>query len=255
MVSKPRAILLHGLGESASDYESSFKKYAAAKLKGKIESISFLSLPFHAPAHTPSHSLCSHKGNHKESFFSSFPPTEIIIAYSMGGRLALEYAARERSIQKLILFSTHFGLPLSEREERLAEDQRIFSKVSRMGRRELKAFFFEWYGAAIWGNLKSHPKFSELINKKVKKLIGSRWSEAAIHFSLGKQDLSAETLKKLGPKIQFFSGELDSKYTALGKKYQVEYGVNHTVLPLLGHGIHAESPQTFWKEILTFLFL
>ncbi len=155
-----------------------------------------------------------------KDFFNLIPalPKMHLIGYSMGGRLAMQYAqAFEDRIASLTILSAHRGLQ-DGKEKRLMLDQQWSKKI--VG--SFDDFLEEWYNQSIFGGFK--PDFAMRKKHNPTELV-----KALNFYSLGNQDL-------LKPKNALFVvGEKDTKYRKLYP--------DATVVPDAYHMVHLENPK------------
>lgn len=183
----------------------------------------------------PSHSyLCVDLPGHgntpfTEDFFSLMPklPKMHLVGYSMGGRLAMQYAhAFPEKIASFTLLSAHRGLQTKEeRENRIASDLALSQKLLH----SFDDFLLEWYDQPIFGGFR--PNLETRKKQNPKDLASSM-----NYFSLGKQPL----FRLEGAMI--LVGEKDHKYRELYP--------DAIVVPGAGHMVHLENPKFVAKTIL-----
>jgi 2-succinyl-6-hydroxy-2,4-cyclohexadiene-1-carboxylate synthase len=139
----------------------------------------------------------------------------------MGGRLAMQYAARSpEKIASLFLISAHRGLSsLEAKKEKLASDIRWAKRLLQL---PIDEFLKQWYDQPLFRTFK--PDFS------VRRIQNKRALAASlIHYSLGKQEL-------LHPTNSFsVVGEFDEKFRALYPDAAIIEGASHAV--------HLENPK------------
>ena len=58
-------------------------------------------------------------------------------------------------------------------------------------------------------------------------------------------------LSELTMPVCYISGELDTKYTAIGAQY---FDAVHRIAPKVGHNVHVEAPEVY-RQILKQFFL
>ena len=151
-----------------------------------------------------------------------------LIGYSMGGRLALQYALRYPDrIDRLFLISTHPGLTSEEeKKQRLASDQTWADLLLHL---PIDEFLIRWYDQPLFHGFK--PDFS-----KRREQNRSELALAMMHYSLGKQpfcDASGAI---------HVVGEEDAKFRALHP--------TALVIPNTGHAIHLENPKALAQIIM-----
>jgi 2-succinyl-6-hydroxy-2,4-cyclohexadiene-1-carboxylate synthase len=150
-----------------------------------------------------------------------------LIGYSMGGRLAMQYALdHPDQIGRLIIASAHPGLPSQrEKEKRIQADTQWALLLHQL---PIDEFLRRWYDQPVFGSYK--PDFSMRREQNISGL-----SSALVHYSLGHQPM----LKVA--KALHVVGEKDRKFRALHP--------NALVVPNAGHVVHLEHPKAFAQII------
>lgn len=136
----------------------------------------------------------------------SFNPEDVVIGYSMGGRVALELVGRANfKIKKLILISAHPGLATdSEKSERKHFENLVLKNLQTLSKTE----FLAW-----WNKL---PIFSS--DSPISITEDFRFSEAPALFEkmkLSKQQNYLPELLKHRDKVFWIVGLSDDKYLKL----------------------------------------
>lgn len=175
------------------------------------------------------------------------PGKNILVGYSMGGRLALQALlepAGEDVFAGAVIVSAHPGLT-DERERIL----RLASDAEWAGRAlvgDWKEFLAKWNGQAAldsegtlaWGD---------------RTKLGIRRQAVARSFmdwSLGKQDDLRTRLARLNLPVLWVTGERDEKFTALAG--EVASGMprgRHVVVAGAGHRVPWEAPEQFGRLV------
>ncbi|PIS03007.1 MAG: hypothetical protein COT85_02980 [Chlamydiae bacterium CG10_big_fil_rev_8_21_14_0_10_42_34] len=148
-----------------------------------------------------------------------------LIGYSMGGRIAMQYAKKNpQKIKSLTLLSTHPGLQTDEeKEKRLLNDQMWAKNLLQL---PIDDFLIRWYDQSLFKTFT--PNFNMRKKQNVLHL-----AKALIHYSLAKQSYQ---------KIQeAVVGEYDEKFRALHE--------NPLIIAHAGHVVHLENPQAVAKLI------
>ena len=166
------------------------------------------------------------------------PPCDLLVGYSMGGRIALELAAtRNDLVPRLLLLATSPGLDdEGERARRAAEDDGRAQEILRDG---LDAFVERWYRLPIFAPFTRHPSFSAA---RVRRAQGEAafWARCVAACSPGRGTPRWSAFPACAPRIVFAAGALDERYAAyaararmLAPELRVEIvaGAGH-VLPL-----------------------
>jgi len=156
-----------------------------------------------------------------ENFFEEMPdfgPCHLI-GYSMGGRLAMQYAGRyPERIASLTVISAHMGLTdEKEKATRLLHDEKWAKKIE-----SIDDFLKQWYDQPIFCGFRP-----DLTKRRIQDVSGL--AKALTFYSLGNQ-----------PKMEsgqglFIVGERDEKYRRLHP--------NAAVVKDAGHMVHLENPQ------------
>lgn len=164
-------------------------------------------------------------------FFGTFPlfAEKIhLIGYSMGGRLALQYALKyPERIESLTLISTHPGLktPL-EKEERLKYDALWAEKMVKL---PMKEFLKSWYLQPIFDGF-----MPDLTTRETNNPLSLK--ETLLFYSLGKQDYFP-----IENNASIFLGEKDLKFRNLYSRA--------TIIPNAAHAVHLENPKELARRI------
>ncbi|MFS0654452.1 2-succinyl-6-hydroxy-2,4-cyclohexadiene-1-carboxylate synthase [Bacillus sp. 179-C3.3 HS] len=177
-----------------------------------------------------------------------------ILGYSMGGRIALSFAARyPERVNKLILESTSPGLQsFKERMARLKHDQQLAQKMRHEG---LHAFVDFWENIPLFASQKTLPKdkLAQLREQRLKaNPLGLARSLEGI--GTGSQPAMWHALKQIKQPVLFICGKLDEKFCHIAKRMQQELINSQCVLADdAGHTVHVEQPHFFGKIVSEFI--
>jgi 2-succinyl-6-hydroxy-2,4-cyclohexadiene-1-carboxylate synthase len=181
------------------------------------------------PCHCIGVDLPGHGGSPFSPIFEFEPPASKfhLIGYSMGGRLAMQYALQHpEKIENLIIASAHPGLGLREERAKRLKSDAVWAKL--LLELPIDEFLRRWYDQPLFKTYR--PDFSMRRKQNITDL-----TRALMHYSLGSQPvLNVE-------KAIHIVGEKDTKFRALHPEAIV-------VLDS-GHVIHLEKPENF-AEIL-----
>ncbi len=181
-------------------------------------------------------------------------PTCHLLAYSMGGRLALylavAYPARFRS---LMLESASPGLAReSAREERRRQDEALAARIEQGG---IARFVDYWESLPLW---ESQRKLStEKLTKQREQRLGNDPSGLANclrGMGSGAQPNLWTRLEQVSLPALLLVGEQDSKFVAINQL--MARRMPHAELQLIpqaGHNIHLEQPLIFQERVKSFL--
>jgi 2-succinyl-6-hydroxy-2,4-cyclohexadiene-1-carboxylate synthase len=132
--------------------------------------------------------------------------SDILVGYSLGGRIAMELASRQNfSMKKIILLAAHPGLCDEEKKERKIWEDELLKKMENSSILE----FLEY-----WNSL---PLFSQ---SKLLSLTQERFQQGKKIFDryrLSQQENFLSLLKKHHQKVIYIHGKEDAKYAQLAK--------------------------------------
>ena len=173
-----------------------------------------------------------------------------LMGYSMGARLALVYALEHpQEVTHLVLESGSVGIEdEGERQERYLADKALGNRIRE---KDIQWFSVTWAKLDIFKSQQSLPaKVQQQIQRR--RLLNS---PHALAFTLegsgqGTMPYVGHRLSELTMPVCYISGELDTKYTAIGAEY---FGDVHCIVPQVGHNVHVEAPEAY-RQILERFF-
>jgi 2-succinyl-6-hydroxy-2,4-cyclohexadiene-1-carboxylate synthase len=178
----------------------------------------------------------------------------ILLGYSMGGRVALNFAvSHPEKIKALILESTSAGIKNEwERTERIESDEDLASYLENNGTEE---FAERWMDQDIFN---TQRRFSDAKLQKIRRRIAQNSKTGLANtlrgFSTGKMPYLAERLNLIQSPVLLISGELDTKYCELDSELEKKFpDAKHTVIKNSGHNTHLEDKKRFIKAVNQYL--
>lgn len=140
---------------------------------------------------------------HKLNYHTTkFGPDDILIGYSMGGRLAMKLARDcNFNIKKLVLLSAHPGLDEAEKEERRKWEDDILIQMDTLGK---DLFLKFWDSLPLFSLSHSSQNMTDLSFKMNR--------EHFIQNRLSKQPNYLKDLENHKNKILYVFGKHDAKY-------------------------------------------
>lgn len=163
----------------------------------------------------------------------------ILLGYSSGGRIALNYALNY-PVERLILESAGIGIAdAEERKKRQLADEQLAQQIEQEGSEWFADF---WAGTAIFESQKYLSKdLQEKIWQSRARNRPENLAKALRATGQGRLPYLGEQIQTLKMPTFFISGELDKKYSQIGKKYFSE----HIIVKNAGHNVHLEQPDAY----------
>jgi 2-succinyl-6-hydroxy-2,4-cyclohexadiene-1-carboxylate synthase len=177
-----------------------------------------------------------------------------LVGYSMGGRLALYLTLHfPERFPQVVLESASPGLASEiERLERVKCDNQIAQKLTRISHNQNKdfaAFLSTWYSQPIFGNIKNHPQFGQLITSRLENN-PSQLAKSLRWMGTGTQPSLWEQIKGLQQPILLLVGEYDHKFLDINRKMvDISKFCQLKIIPNAAHNIHFENSQVFVENI------
>lgn len=178
----------------------------------------------------------------------------IITGYSMGGRVALNFADEfPNFVNGLILESTTAGIiDKKERDDRYKNDLSLSQKILDDG---IEKFVDYWMNLSIFSSQKNLSK-EKLNDIRLRKLnndpIGL--SNSLIEYSTGKMPPLFDRLSNFNFPALLISGEKDAKYCKINSEMNDLIAFSeHKIVNGPGHNIHLEMPSDFVILVNRFL--
>ncbi len=145
-------------------------------------------------------------------------PADLVVGYSMGGRIALELAAMsDAPSTHAMLLSTSVGLrDESERLQRRHEDDERSRAIHRDG---LDAFVDAWYRLPLFASLRRHPSFESM---RARRCVGNAafWADCVRDCSPGLARAHWEVLPHIAHRLALVAGAQDERYALMNAAAQ-----------------------------------
>lgn len=181
----------------------------------------------------------SHPLDGMDTFAKAFISTvltqnNVLIGYSMGGRLALHCLEKAPNLFEAVIFiSTHPGLTsVSEKKQRLLSDKKW-----------AQCFMYDPWDLLMkkWNQ---QAVFQQTFHERSEKNhIRKNLHDALIGFSLGYQKDFRHLLSSVETKIYWLVGEKDQKFSELSKTLAFKHRSSQIVnVKEAGHRLHLEAP-------------
>jgi 2-succinyl-6-hydroxy-2,4-cyclohexadiene-1-carboxylate synthase len=172
------------------------------------------------------------------------------VGYSMGGRMLLHLALDHPDVvQRLVLVSATGGIDdPAERIARRRADGGLADEVEQCG---VAAFVDRWLAQPLFAGLDEAARFqAERLTNTAAGLASSLRLAGT-----GTQEPLWDRLHAIGAPVLVVAGELDAKFTALGRRLADAIGPNAelAVIRDAGHTAHLERPDAFLTQLRAWL--
>lgn len=178
-----------------------------------------------------------------------------LLGYSMGGRLALYLMLHfPQYFHKVILESASPGL-LTEKEkaQRVNRDGQIARKLARMiAKDDFKTFLDNWYNQPIFGNIKNHPQYKQMINNRLQNN-PLELAKSLRFMGTGVQPCLWNNLQQNQVPLLLLAGENDTKFVDINTKIvNINQFCKLNIIKNAAHNIHLENTSAFIENIQNF---
>ena len=249
---KKAIILLHGFTGSANDWKD------IAKMLDKGFNKIAIDLIGHGNSSSPTdikfYKIDSIIDQIEEIIQRTGLKEVILCGYSMGGRIALNFALFKSNLVKgLILESSSAGIKnKKERETRKNDDDELASYINN---NPIEDFINKWLDQEIFGTIRrfSNEKI-KLIKEEKMKNSRTGLANSLRGFGTGVMPYLGTELIKLKKPTLLISGGLDEKFTQINKSLRKLFpSAKHKIISTAGHNIHLEEPKKFAEAVNSFL--
>lgn len=248
----PALVLLHGFTGSAANWR------AHTALFGAHFQTLAVDLLGHGQSDSPTDPARYRMDACVEDLLAVFNQLKLkrlsLLGYSMGGRVALHFAAAHpERVNALILESASPGLAdANEREARKQSDDALADFIEREG---LAAFVDRWENLPLFASQARLPEArrAELRSQRLQNNpLGLANSLRGL--GVGVQSPLWEALPNLRAPTLLIAGELDSKFTAIARSMAHVFPQPRlAIAPGAGHTVHLECSALFDRWVLEFL--
>ena len=173
-----------------------------------------------------------------------------LLGYSLGGRIALDYARTQHdaSLQGLILESCHSGLTTAQdKNKRFQQDQ---NWAKRLASQSIAQSLAQWYEQAVFSDMSAAQKDSVI--KLRGQNLGVCVAAMLLATSLCRQTDALPFLQRNNaskPPIYYAVGEKDKKFKALAGKLAEQTDIKVSKFNGAGHNIHQQYPLQYAQFI------
>jgi len=242
----PTLVFLHGFLGNSSDWNETINL-----LNNDFHCIS-IDLPGHGASVTTASSL-QDGFNHchgliKDALSDLNVQQYSLIGYSLGGRIALDYARTQNDdrLKTLLLESSHTGLNDEQTKERRFMQDHSWAK--KFATQSIIESLYEWYDQDIFSDLSDGKK--EMIISKRADNYGVSLANMLLATSLGKQTDALPYLQQTELTVHYCFGGKDKKFKNVSAQLNNLKHINVVEFEKAGHNIHQHDAQHFAQFIL-----
>ena len=170
-----------------------------------------------------------------------------LIGYSLGGRIALDYARSQKDsrLKHLILESCHIGL--MDQASKQSRYQFDLTWAEKFSTQSIEESLQQWYSQAIFNDLSEQQKHT--IIKKRSHNYGVFLANMLLSTSLSQQHCPRDYLSKTTLAISYFYGQKDTKFTQIAKLIPQTKNIKTHCFNGLGHNTHQQDPINYAYNI------
>lgn len=185
----------------------------------------------------------------------------LLAGYSMGGRIALETAAREDGLPLAGLVLESAGLGPADDAERAAYRRRNEAWARDLRARGVAAFMDGWEGLPLFASQRALP---DAVRRRVRARRLAHGSEelarlfegVGAHRQMARDEALAALARRMdaGLAVLYIHGALDAKYAAVARRFMRELPAARVVaIAHAGHDVHLEAPRAFAAAFADFV--
>ena len=237
---KPTLVFLHGFLGSSSDWDETINL-----LKDDFYCVS-IDLPGHGASVTTASSLQNGFEHCHQLIKNVLDDLNIeqytLIGYSLGGRIALDYARTQKDarLSALLLESSHTGLLDEQAKERRFMQDHSWAK--KFATQHISDTLYEWYEQEIFSDLSDRER--EIIIAKRADNYGVSLANMLLATSLGKQTDALPYLQQTDLPIYYCFGGKDKRFKSVSAQLNNLKHINVVEFDRAGHNIHRyDAPQ------------
>ncbi|MDQ0157838.1 2-succinyl-6-hydroxy-2,4-cyclohexadiene-1-carboxylate synthase [Robertmurraya andreesenii] len=176
------------------------------------------------------------------------------VGYSMGGRLALSFAAKyPTKVRKLVLESASPGLAsVEERKERMKQDEKLADFIEEKG---IEEFVDYWENISLFESQKRLPSEVQKSQREQRLQNSAKGLANSLRgMGTGAQPSWWGELENIKMSTLLITGSLDTKFCLIAEKMQERLENSQWVnVEGSGHAIHVENCEKFGTIISGFL--
>lgn len=177
--------------------------------------------------------------NFNQSVFSKFESEKnILIGYSLGGRLALHSLRESNKWNGIVIISANPGLTNElDKTNRINNDKKW---ADRFLKEDWETVMTSWNSQGVFSGKKN------TLTREEKDYSREKISEVLQGFSLGKQDNLRDLIISYTKPLVWISGEQDVKFAEIARElHTLNQAIPNHIIANAGHRIPWEEPEQF----------
>lgn len=242
----PALIFLHGFLGNHQDWHQSIQQ-----LKEQFRCIT-LDLPGHGNSisvQTPLENGFQHCHQLIKDTLDRLKLTKyILVGYSLGGRIALDYARTQNDerLKHLVLESSHIGLnkQIPDKEQRYQHDLQWAQKFATQS---LLQSLEQWYQQEVFADLSCQQRL-KVVNQRAHNY-GVFLANMLLSTSLAKQQSGQRFLEHTSLPISYLFGQNDEKFQNIAKSLPIKENIKTHGFNGVGHNIHQQAPLDYTQKL------
>lgn len=170
-----------------------------------------------------------------------------LVGYSLGGRIALDYARTQNDsrLKGLVLESCHIGLEDEAEKQRRYEFD--FAWAERFATQSVTESLYQWYNQTVFEDLSREQK-NDIIEKRTHNY-GVPLANMLLSTSLAHQFSAHSFLEITALPITYFYGQKDTKFKHIATLLPKTDNINVICFDGIGHNTHQQDPINFANNI------
>ncbi|TEW53373.1 2-succinyl-6-hydroxy-2,4-cyclohexadiene-1-carboxylate synthase [Psychromonas sp. RZ22] len=241
----PTLVFLHGFLGNRKDWQTTIDQ-----LKDSFHCVT-IDLPGHGRSVATTASITNGFENCHKLIAFTLEQLNIqaysLIGYSLGGRIALDYARSQNDprLQHLILESSHIGL--DNETDKTNRYQFDLAWAERFATQSVEESLYQWYEQAIFDDLNYERK--DFIIEQRSHNYGVPLASMLLSTSLAHQVCASTFLAETKLPITYFYGQKDIKFKQLAESIPATDTLNFHCFNGLGHNTHQHAPVNYANNI------
>jgi 2-succinyl-6-hydroxy-2,4-cyclohexadiene-1-carboxylate synthase len=245
-------VLLHGFTGSNATWE---KHHAALAACFKMVAIEMLGHGLSdAPADPERYSMEYTTADIAEVLDKLEIERAAVLGYSMGGRIALHFAAAyPERVSALMLESSSPGLATAEeRAARVQADEALANFIEQEG---IATFVERWENLPLFASQRHLPAEVQTAQRQQRLNNNPRGLANSLRGAgIGAQESLWPRLNGLALPTLLIAGELDTKFVQIARQMQAKLPISRfDIVANAGHTVHLEQPAEFDRLVLDYL--